>query len=56
MPFRTEDEAKARGAVFVKAFPFRTHTIRDGQLITGQNPMSGRAVAKTLMAAIIGQA
>lgn len=49
VPFGTEKEAVKRGADFQKKLPFTSFAIRDGQLITGQNPMSGRAVAKLLI-------
>lgn len=49
VPFITETEAVKRGANFHKKLPFTAHAVRDGQLITGQNPMSGRAVAKLLV-------
>lgn len=49
VPFGTEQEAKKRGADFVKKAPFTSHAVQDGRLITGQNPMSGRAVAQLLL-------
>lgn len=49
VPFGTEKEAIKRGADFQKKLPFTSFALRDGQLITGQNPMSGRAVAKLLI-------
>ncbi|MGV3061769.1 hypothetical protein ACEE76_09475 [Streptococcus hyovaginalis] len=48
--FGTEQEAKKRGADFVKKAPFTSHVVQDGRLITGQNPMSSRAVASLLVA------
>lgn len=52
VPFSTETEARKRGAIFQKKLPFTSHAVRDGRLITGQNPMSGRAVAKLLLASL----
>lgn len=52
IPFITETEAKKRGANFQQKFPFQSHALRDGRLITGQNPMSGRAVARLLLEAM----
>ncbi|MGT2926971.1 type 1 glutamine amidotransferase domain-containing protein [Streptococcus cuniculipharyngis] len=49
VPFVTENAVKQRGADFQKKRPFASHALRDGRLITGQNPMSGRAVAKLLV-------
>lgn len=52
VPFGTEEEAVKRGADFKKNLPFTRFAIRDGQLITGQNPMSGKAVAEKLIEAL----
>src|SRR3712207_5935374 len=41
LPFSTEVEAQRRGANFIKKAPFTPHAVRDGRIITGQNPMSG---------------
>lgn len=49
VPFITETEVVKRGANFKKKLPFTSHAVRDGQFITGQNPMSGRAVGKLLV-------
>jgi putative intracellular protease/amidase len=47
VPFLTETELKARGAVYVKAdAPWAPFAIKDQRLITGQNPASGGAVAE----------
>lgn len=55
VPFVTETEAIQRGALFRQKFPFTSHAIQDGRLITGQNPMSGRAVAKLLVKSLMPQ-
>jgi putative intracellular protease/amidase len=52
MPWRIEDEAKARGANFVTAPAFRPHAVRDGHLVTGQQQYSGRAAAELVIAAL----
>lgn len=52
VPFVTETEVKHRGADFQKKLPYQSHAVRDGQFITGQNPMSGRAVAQLLLASL----
>lgn len=52
VPFGTEKVARQQGANFVKKRFFSEFAVRDGQLITGQNPMSGRAVAKLLVEAL----
>jgi putative intracellular protease/amidase len=50
VPFLLENELKARGALFEKAFfPFTSFAVRDGRIVTGQNPMSSKAVADLLV-------
>jgi putative intracellular protease/amidase len=54
-PFRIEDEARSiPGTRFVVAPPFRSHAIRDGRLITGQQQNSGSAAARLAIAAMEG--
>jgi putative intracellular protease/amidase len=52
MPFRIEDEAKARGANFIQGGLFRAFAVRDGQLITGQQQYSGAKVAEIVVASL----
>ena len=52
MPFRIEDDARARGADFVAAPAFEAHAIRDGRLITGQQQNSGEATARLVIEAL----
>lgn len=55
VPFLTETELKARGAVYRKAdAPWAAFAIEDQRLITGQNPASGGAVADLLLQALAG--
>lgn len=50
VPFNLEEELKKRAANYVKApEPFQTYVIEDGNLITGQNPGSARAVAEAVI-------
>lgn len=49
IPFWNEKVAKAHRAVFHKKRPFSPYAIQDGQIITGQNPESPRAVARLLL-------
>ncbi|MBY8259274.1 type 1 glutamine amidotransferase domain-containing protein [Vibrio fluvialis] len=50
VPFSLEDELRALGAKFTKAWvPFVSYAISDGRVITGQNPSSGKAVAEELL-------
>ena len=53
VPFLTESELVARGAMYKKADkPWAPFAIEDSRLITGQNPASGGAVADLLIAAL----
>lgn len=52
MPFRIEDEARARGAHFVAAPAFEPHVVRDGRLITGQQQSSGELTARRVIEAL----
>ena len=53
VPFLLEDRMRAAGAKFEHALaPGACYVVRDGDLITGQNPASSEAVAKTLMDAL----
>jgi putative intracellular protease/amidase len=49
MPFRVEDEAKARGANYIQAGLFKAFAIRDMNLITGQQQYSGTKVAELVI-------
>ncbi|MGL4377264.1 MAG: type 1 glutamine amidotransferase domain-containing protein [Microcoleaceae cyanobacterium] len=53
VPFLTETELVARGAIYKKADePWGAFAVEDQRLITGQNPASGGAVADLLIAAL----
>ncbi len=52
MPFRIEDEARARGANFVAAPTFVPHAERDGNLITGQQQYSAAVAARLMLDAL----
>jgi putative intracellular protease/amidase len=52
MPFRIEDEAKARGANFIQAGLFKPFAVRDQNLITGQQQYSGEKVALAVIEAL----
>ncbi len=53
VPFLLEDAMKERGADFDSAFvPMVSHVVRDGNLITGQNPSSSQTLADELLAAL----
>jgi len=51
-PFSLEQELAALGAAVEVAAPFTVNVRRDGNLITGQNPMSSAAVAQATTAAV----
>jgi putative intracellular protease/amidase len=52
VPFLLEDVLKRLGAKFSKAEPFKPHVVREGLLITGQNPPSSEPAAKALLEAL----
>lgn len=49
VPFLNQKVAESRGATFVKKRFYKDHAIKDGRIITGQNPFSARSVAKKLL-------
>lgn len=50
IPFRLDEALKEQGARYTKALrPFAEKVVRDGTLITGQNPQSAKAVAEELV-------
>lgn len=49
VPYLLENAMKERGAVFESAaLPFASHVVRDGNLITGQNPRSAKAIGEAI--------
>src|SRR5438034_1293606 len=52
MPFRIEDEARARGANFIQAGLFKAFATRDMNLITGQQQYSAHKVAELVIEAL----
>lgn len=52
VPFLLETELRKRGAKFENTGNFESHAVRDGQLITGQNPRSVQAVAALMLEAL----
>jgi putative intracellular protease/amidase len=52
-PFRIEDEAKALpNTNFIVDSRFKSHAVRDGNLITGQQQYSGAAAARLIVEAL----
>ncbi|WP_435139588.1 type 1 glutamine amidotransferase domain-containing protein [Formosa sp. A9] len=52
VPFLVEDMLKANGGNYTKTNDWGVHVVKDGHLITGQNPASSELVAETLLKAI----
>jgi putative intracellular protease/amidase len=52
VPFLLEDELKKRGGIYSKKEDWASYFVKDGLLITGQNPASSGAVAKELLAVL----
>ena len=49
MPFRIEDEARARGANYIRAALFNAFAVRDMNLIAGRPHYSARRVAELVI-------
>lgn len=52
VPFHLEQRMRELGGHFERGPNWSAYAVRDGQLITGQNPMSSAAVAAELLAAL----
>lgn len=52
VPFLLEDEMLKLGATFSKKADWGVHVVRDGQVITGQNPGSSGPAARALLSAL----
>lgn len=52
VPFLVEDMLKERGGVYSKTDDWGVHVLRDGLLITGQNPASSAETARKLLDAM----
>lgn len=53
VPFLLEDELKTFGGIYKKANDWEPYVLRDGMLITGQNPASSEGVAKKLLEILV---
>lgn len=51
-PWFVEDELAAKGATIENSTPWSSNVVRDGNLITGQNPQSSEDVAKEVIKAL----
>lgn len=57
VPFNLQEELEKRGASYEKALiPFASHVVKDGLLITGQNPASASGVGQAVVKALAEQA
>lgn len=52
VPFLLQTALENEGGIFDGAAPWSDHVVRDGRLITGQNPMSALDLGKTLLSAL----
>jgi putative intracellular protease/amidase len=52
LPYSLEQRLKAEGAQFQPGAAYRSHALRDGLLVTGQNPASAEAAARLLLEAL----
>ena len=50
VPFLVEDMLKQNGGLYEKGADWSSYVVRDGKLITGQNPASSAAAAKEVVA------
>ncbi len=50
VPFLLEDELKNKGGVYSKKADWASYVVRDGNLVTGQNPASSEEAARELLA------
>ena len=55
VPFLLEDALQQLGAKFSKTEAFRPHVVREGLLITGQNPASSEPAAQALLEALTSE-
>ena len=53
VPFDNEEMTVRRKGYFIKKRFFKSHVVKDGHLITGQNPYSTRELARTFIKAVI---
>src|SRR5512133_500701 len=52
VPFLVEDELNKKGGKYSKGADWQHYSVKDGNLITGQNPASSEAVAQAVLAQI----
>ncbi|QDP39525.1 type 1 glutamine amidotransferase domain-containing protein [Radiobacillus deserti] len=52
MPFLLESKLREKGADFVSGDKWTDHSVRDGNLVTGQNPQSSKSTAEKVVEAL----
>ncbi|QTN01653.1 type 1 glutamine amidotransferase domain-containing protein [Sediminibacillus dalangtanensis] len=52
MPFLLESKLREKGALFEAAENWTDHSVRDGNLVTGQNPQSSKSTAEKVVEAL----
>ncbi|MEM1101756.1 MAG: type 1 glutamine amidotransferase domain-containing protein [Pseudomonadota bacterium] len=52
VPYLLETQLRAKGAIFEHGRVFEEYAVRDGRLVTGQNPQSAEAVARLMIEAL----
>ncbi|SET50888.1 Putative intracellular protease/amidase [Salinibacillus kushneri] len=52
MPFLLESKLREKGANFVSGENWTDHSVRDGNLVTGQNPQSSKSTAEKVVKAL----
>ena len=55
MPFLLESKLREKGAIFQAGEKWTDHSVRDGNLVTGQNPQSSRSTAEKVVEALEAQ-
>ncbi len=50
VPFDLQTALEAQGAIFHEAEPWKDNSIRDGRIVTGQNPASAKSVGEKVVA------
>ncbi|WP_010664098.1 type 1 glutamine amidotransferase domain-containing protein [Marinilabilia salmonicolor] len=55
VPFLLEDKLKERGAIYSEGAKFTEHAVRDGRLVTGQNPQSATKMAEMVLEVLKSQ-
>jgi putative intracellular protease/amidase len=49
IPFMLDEALIKQGAIFLHTNPFESYVVKDGNLVTGQNPASASSVALTMI-------